>query len=97
MELDEKKKPQDESSGDTSGTSEQDEETFTKGQLQEAERKGKSDALAEAGRLKKATENAIKAAQAAETRVDQMIKAQEDAELKSAAGDDEKLSAIQER
>ena len=97
MELDDTKETQDESSEDTKGTSEQDEETFTKEQLQEAERKGKSDALAEAGRLKKATENAIKAAQAAETRVDQMIKDQEDAELRAAAGDEERMSAIKER
>ena len=97
MELDETKETQDESSEDAKGTSDENEETFTKEQLEEAGRKGKSDALAEAGRMKKTTENAIKAAQAAETRIDQMIKDQEDAELKSAAGDEEKLSAIKER
>ena len=97
MELDETKETQDESSESTETTSGENEETFTKGQLEEAGRKGKSDALAEVGRLKKATENAIKAAQAAETRVDQMIKDQEDAELKSAAGDEERMSAIKER
>lgn len=97
MELDETKETQDESSESTEDTSDKDEETFTKEQLGEAERKGKSDALAEVGRMKKSTENAIKAAQAAETRIDQMIKDQEDAELRAAAGDDEKLSAIKER
>ncbi len=97
MELDETKETQDESSESTETTSGENEETFTKGQLEEAGRKGKSDALAEVGRLKKATENAIKAAQTAEDRVDQMIKDQEDTELKAANGDTEKLSAIKER
>ncbi len=95
--LDESKDTQDNTSEDTKGTSEKEPETFTKEEMAEATRKTKSDALAEVGRLKKSTDTAIKAAQAATGRLDQMIKDQEDEELKAAAGNTEQLSAIKER
>ncbi len=95
--MDETKETQDvTTSKDTKGTSEQP-ETFTKEHVAEAERKGKSDALAEVGRLKKSTEAAIAIAQKATARLDKMIQDQDDAELKAHEGDPEKLSAIGER
>ena len=97
MELDETKDAQDKSSGQTKETSGEEPETFTKEEKEEAVRKAKSDALSEVGRLKKANEVAIKAAERANARVEQIIKDQEDAELKAAAGDEERTSAVKER
>ncbi len=92
--MDDPKETQDtETSETTEGTSDKDPETFTK----EDVRKARSDALAEVGRHKKAAEDAIKALKATNTRIDQMVKDQEDAELEDAKDDTEKLSAIKER
>ena len=96
--MDEPKKAQDATTSEnTEETSEKEPETFTREQVEERERKAKSDALADVGRLKTSADNAIKAAQAAEVRVNQMLKDQEDAELEDARDDAEKLSAIRER
>ena len=95
--MDEKENPQDNPSGDTPGTSEKEPESFTKEEKEEAERKARSDALSEVGRLKKAADAAQKAAKAANERIEQMVKDQEDAELKAAAGDEERTSAVKER
>ncbi len=96
--MDDPKKTQDVgTSKDTKETSKQDPESFTKEQRDEDVRKAKSDALAEVGRHKKAAEDAIKALKATNTRIDQMLKDQEDAELEDAKGDTEKLSAVKER
>jgi len=84
-------------SGDTKGTSEKEPETFTKEQVEEAERKGKSDALSEIGRYKTSAENAIKAAKAAGERLDRMLKEQEDAELEAARDEPDKLTGIRAR
>lgn len=86
-----------ETSEETKGTSEKEPETFTKEEMDEAARKAKSDALADVGRMKKTADTAIKAAQAAEARITQLVKDQEDAELEAARDDAEKLSAIKER
>ena len=96
--LDEKEKTQDvNTSENTTGTSGTEPETFTKEDMEETRRKAKSDALAEVGRLQKTAQNAIKATEAANERITQMVKDQEDDELRAAAGDDEKTSALKER
>ena len=78
------------------GTSEQT-QTFTEEQVLERERNARSDALAEAGRLRVANEAAIKVAQKAQERVDRMIRDQDDAELEAHKDEPERISAIRER
>ena len=81
------------SSGDTQGTSGQGTETFTKEQVT----KMRSDALAEVGRYKIATEKAIKAAEAAEERLNRQIKDFEESELEAARDDTDALSRIKSK
>ncbi len=95
--MDEPKKAQDNTSEQTTETSKEEPETFTKEQVEEATRKAKSDALSEVGRLKASSEKAIKSAQAAEERVNRMLRDQDDAELLLHKDEPEKLSAIRER
>ncbi len=87
----------DTSGGDKGSTSDKTEETFTKKQRDEDVRKAKSDALAEVGRYKTSAEKAIRDAQAAKTRIEQMLKDQDDADLENSRDDAEKLTAIRER
>jgi len=95
--MDEPKETQDNSSEDTKETSKEEPETFTGEQVKEAERKAKSDALAELGRLKKANESLVNINKKTQERIVQIIQSQEDEELARAGGDEEKLSAIKER
>ena len=88
---------QDLTSAQQEDTSEQNPETFTKEQLEEAGRKAKSDALAEVGRLKTETDKAIKAAQAAEGRIAKMLEDQDEADRTKYRDEPDKLSAINER
>ena len=57
----------------------------------------KETALAEVGRYRVATDKAVKAAGAAEARLTQFIKGQEEAELVAAGDDTEKQTTIRER
>ncbi len=77
-------------------TSVKDPETFTKEQM-EAERKGKSDALADIGRLKTEATKAIKAAQGAEDRIAKMLEEQDEADRAKYRDEPDKLNAIDER
>lgn len=70
---------------------------FTKEQVDTAERKGRSDALAEIGRLRVAAEAAMKTAQAADARVKKMLEEQEKAEIEAARDDPPKLLLFQAR
>lgn len=85
------------SSEELKDTSEKEPETFSKEQVEEAERKGKSDALAEIGRYKTSAENAIKAAKAAGERIDRMLKEQEESELEAVRDEPDKLTQIRAR
>jgi len=84
-------------SGKQEGTSKKEPETFTKEQYDEGQRKAKSDALADIGRYKKSADDSIRAAQAAEERINRMLKEQEDAELDANRDDADKLGTIRER
>jgi len=84
-------------SAEQEDTSKTEPETFTKEQVEEREHKVRSDALAEVGRYRVATEKAVKSANAAETRLTQFIKNQEEAELAAAGDDSEKQTTIRER
>lgn len=98
MTLDETEEKQDvATSAETTETSETEPETFTREQVVERERKVRSDALSELGRLKKANESFAKANTKIQERMDRMIREQEDEELARAEGEPEKLSAIKER
>ncbi len=71
--------------------------TFTQTQVDEQVRKARSDALADIGRLKKASEDAVKSAQAAQARLEQMQRDQERAELEAVKDDPDRLEIIKER
>jgi hypothetical protein len=71
--------------------------TITKEEHEKAVREARTAALADVGRLRKESENAVKAAQAAQLRIDKLLKEQEAAELEAASGNPEQLSAVQER
>jgi len=79
-------------SGTATGTS-----MFTSEQVAEQVRKAKSDALADVGRLRTSADNAVKAAQAAEGRITQMLKEQEERELEAVKDNPDGISAIRER
>jgi len=79
------------------GTSSENLETFTKEQHEEGVRKARSDALADIGRLQKSSENAIKAAQAAEVRIARMLERQDEEDRERHKEEPDKLSAIDER
>ena len=85
---------QDTTSAETTGTSEENLETFTREQVEESARKAKSDALSEIGRYKKSADSAIKATQAVEERINRMLKEQEDAELEAARDEPDALRSI---
>ena len=70
---------------------------YTQEEVDKAVRDAKSAALADVGRFKAESTNALKAAQAAQERVNQMLKDQEARELEDARGDPERLSIVQER
>ncbi len=96
--MDEPKEPQDEPTSEgTEDTSEKEPITFTQKELEEATRKARSDVLAEAGRYKAESERALKAAQAAQKRLDDMQRVQDEADLETHRDEPEKLSAIKER
>ena len=95
--MDESTAVQDKETSEQTETTSKDTETFTKEQLAEAKLQGKSDGLAEVGRLKKENERLVSASQKLNTRVDNILREQEDAELKAAEGNTEQLSAIRER
>lgn len=71
--------------------------TFTKEEVEKQVRDARSAALADIGRLRKESETAMKAAQKAQERIDNLLKEQEAAELAAAEGNPEQLSAVQER
>ena len=97
-ELEERKdNPAKETLGELKVTSEKEPETFTLEQVQERERNARSDALAEAGRLRVANEAVIKVAQKAQERIGRMIRDQDDAELEAHKDEPERISAIRER
>ena len=88
---------QDNPSAEQEDTSGKEPETFTREQVEEEKRKAKSDALADIGRIKKSADTAIKAVQAAEERINRMLKEQEEAELETARDEPDKLTVIRER
>ena len=71
--------------------------TFTQEEHDKAVRDAKTAALADIGRLQKASADSLKAAQDAQARVNQMIAEQDRRELEEAEGDSQRLSALQER
>lgn len=85
------------SEGQNASTSTNENPTFTTDQVNKMVSKARSDALAEVGRLRKATEDAIKSAQMASQRLQKMEEAQLRAEEESAKDDPAKLSALQLR
>ncbi len=97
MGLDETKEAQDKSSEETKGTSGKDEETFTKSQVEAEKQKATSDALAAAGRTAKSLEKREGAVTKAEERIAQQHKERDEAELKAAGDDTDKLTAIETR
>ena len=68
--------------------------TYTEEQVAERERKARSDALSDLNRYKVESEKALKAAQAAEGRLNQMLKQQEEAELEAHRDDEPELRRI---
>ncbi len=96
--MDEPEKKQDvNTSAETKETSEAKPETFTKEQLAEAKQQGKSDGLADVGRLKKENEKLVATSQKLNTRIDRFYKDQDEAELEANKGNPEQLNAIRER
>ncbi len=79
-------------SGDTKGTSEQT-QTFTKEDVQKA----RNDALADVGRYKAESAKAIKAAKAAEERINRMIKDQEEDALEAVRDEPDKVKELRAR
>jgi len=71
--------------------------TFSQDEVDKAVRDARSAALADVGRLQKESSNALKAAQAAQERVNQMVKEQEARELEEAKDDPDRLSIVTER
>jgi len=71
--------------------------TFTEDEVKKQVRDARSAALAEIGKLRTESERSVKLAQAAQVRLDKLLKEQEDAELAAADGNPEQLSAVQER
>ncbi len=92
--MDELATKQDESSVESKETST---ETFTKDQIEEAARKGKSDGSAETGRLKVENQKLVSSSQRLVARMEKIQKEQDEAEEKAAEGNTEQLSAIKER
>lgn len=78
---------------DKSGTP----QTITREEHEKALRDATSAILADVGRQKKATDDAMKTATAAQARLDKMLKEQTDAELEAARDNPEQLSGIRER
>lgn len=72
-------------------------EVVTRVQAEEMVRKARSDALAEAGRLRKATDEAIKRAEAANARIARMQEDMEKAELEAARGDPDRETQFRTR
>jgi hypothetical protein len=70
---------------------------FTQAQVDKAVRDATSAVGADIGRLKAESEKAMKAAQAAQARLEQMQKDQEQAELEAAREEPDKLAVIRER
>ena len=71
--------------------------SYTQEELDKAVRNTRSAALADITRLRKASEDAIKQAQAANVRLDRMMKEQEEAELQGAKDQPDVLTTIRER
>ena len=72
-------------------------QTFTLEQVQERERKVKSDALSEVGKLRKAADDALKAAQKASEHLARMQRDQEEAELAAAKDEPSQVVVIRAR
>ena len=70
---------------------------FTQEEVDKAVRDTRNAALGEMGRLQKESATAVKIAQAAQERLNQMVKEQEARELEEARGDPDRLSMVQER
>ena len=85
---------QDEPSAESKETSN---ETFTRKDIEEAERKGKSDGSADVGRLKVENQKLITSSQKLVTRMEKSQREADEAEIKAAEGNTEQLSAITER
>ncbi len=88
---------QDNPSAGQEDTSKKEPETFTVEQVKERESKVRSDALSEIGRLKTSSESAIKAAQAANERINKMLRDQDEAELEANMDKPSKITEIQAR
>jgi hypothetical protein len=71
--------------------------TITLEEHEKGVRDARSAALAEVGRLKKSSEEAVKQAQAAQSRINKLMEDQDKYELEIANGNPEQLSAVQER
>ncbi|GAG28775.1 unnamed protein product, partial [marine sediment metagenome] len=84
-------------SAETKETSEKEPGTFTEKQVVEREQRARSDALSDINRYKAEATKAINAAQAAEARINRMLKEQEDAELEANRDDPDKLTLTRER
>ena len=92
-----KDNPKKETLGEPKGTSVKEPETFTMEQVKEREGKIRSDFASDLGRIetyKTAAENARKSAEAAEERLNQRIKDQEEAELEAAQDNTSELTRI---
>ena len=72
-------------------------QVFTREQVEAAERKGRSDALAEVGRFKASAETALRQTKAAQERLAKMEEEHDKAEMEAAHEDPPRLLALQER
>ena len=75
-------------------TSAQEPETFTKEDLKAAEARAKNDALSDINRYKAESEKALKAAKAAEERLNRMLAELEEQELEAAKDEPEKVKTL---
>jgi hypothetical protein len=85
---------QDISSAEDKETPEQEPETFTKEQHEAELKKARSDALAELGRYKQNAEKAVASAKAAQDRLEQYIRDQEEQELENAKDEPERVKTL---
>ena len=91
--MDEPENTQDISSAEDTGTSGEP-ETFTREQHEAELRKARSDALAEVGRYKQSAEKAVSSAKAAQERLEQYIRDQEEQELEAAKDEPERVKTL---
>ena len=84
-------------SADSKETSETETETFTKKDVDEAERKGRSNGASEMGRLTKLNTDLIKSSQAIQARLEKRDRDDEERERERYRDEPDKLTAIDER